>query len=250
MGSRFFSRRSFALAGLLSALLFPATKPAHADLYGADIPILTGILTEAVTTVSNLVSMLAVLKEQLAATNEMLSKLDPASFEAMTGLVRSNEMSFDQLTQGVSSIGYTLGGVNSQFKSVYKRDFSTTPFSAFDSNYARWHDEVLASSEIAARSQSALATLDKNTEAASAILRSSSKSEGVVGQLQAVNQMLGVIQSQNNTLIQTLSTTGRVLAAAAGSQASEAHLAREKKKRNLSNYRERGDVVPPMTKLP
>jgi len=107
-----------------------------------------------------------------------------------------------------------------------------------------------ASTEVAARSQSALATLQKNNEAAAAILRNSQKSEGVVGQLQAANQMLGVIQSQNSTLIQSLTTTGRVLANVAGTQASERQLSREKKRRQLEGYRERGAEVPPMTKLP
>jgi len=250
MRFRFISRRSFALTGLLVGLALVPPRSARADLYGGDIPILTGILTEATSTVSNLVNMLSVLRQQLAATNEMLSKLDPASYESMASLVRSNQLSYEQLTNGVNSIGFTLGNVNTQFRSVYRSDFSKTPLSEFDSNYARWHDEVLASSEVAARSQSALATLQKNNDAAAAILRNSQNSEGIVGQLQAVNQMLGVIESQNNTLIQSLATTGRVLAAASGSQASEAHLAREKKKRNLSNYRERGDDVPPMTKLP
>jgi conjugal transfer/entry exclusion protein len=168
----------------------------------------------------------------------------------MAALVRSNQLSYEQLTNGTTSIGYTLNNVNAQYRSIFKSDFHATPLSDFDSRYARWHEEILASTEVASRSQSALATLQRNNEAAAAILRNSQTSAGVVGQLQAVNQMLGVIQSQNNTVIQSLTTTGRVLANVAGTQASERQLSREKKRRQLEGYRERGAEVPPMTKLP
>ena len=248
MRFRFMSGRSAAFTGIILALQLAPPKSARAD--GEDVPFLTSILAESVTTVSNLVNMLQVLQQQLAATKQLLSKLDPSSYDALRSTLHSNELSFGQLSQGVNSIGHTLASVNSQFRTVYKRDYSDVPLADFDSNYARWHDEILSAAEIAARSHTTLATLERNTDAAAAILRNSASAEGVVAQLQATNQMLGVIQSQNNALLQSLATTGRVLSSAAGSQAADAQLSREKKKRSLENYRDRGDDVPPMTKLP
>ena len=75
-------------------------------------------------------------------------------------------------------------------------------------------------SMVAQRSQSNLSTIQSNTDQATAILANSSGADGVVAQLQAINQMLGIISSQMNSLISVLDTTGRVTADMAATLAS------------------------------
>lgn len=244
---RLFSRRNVLLAAIVAAAqrLWSPTV-AQADIWGGDVAVLTGILTQSVATVFQLISAIATLKQQLDAMNTMLSKLDSASFDDVLALINSTDFSYTQLTGDIASIGYTLQSVNAQFRSVYASDYTKTSFSQFDSLYGRWQDEILASTQVAARSQATLSTLQSNATEAAAILAKSSASDGQVAQMQAIVQMLGLMQSQNNSVLQSLAATGRVLTSAAATSASERQLSREKKRRHLAGYTNRGAPVPPM----
>jgi conjugal transfer/entry exclusion protein len=245
---RFLARRHLLIAALAAAGAYlRRPQAARADLWGGDIPILIGILTQAVATVSNLASMLVNLKDQLDAMNTMLSALDAASFQSVLALIGNSDLSYAELTDHIASIGYTLQSVQSQFRSLYASDYRKVSFSQFDSLYGRWEDEILASAEVAARSQTTLSTLQSNATQAAAILEHSAVASGEVAQLQSIAQMLGVMQSQNNSLLQSLATTGRVLTSSASKSAAERQLSREKKRRQLANYTSRGAPVPPMS---
>jgi conjugal transfer/entry exclusion protein len=245
---RILARRHLLAAALAAAAAYlRKPKSARADFWGGDIPILVGILTQAVATVSNLASMLVNLKEQLDAMNTMLSALDAASFQSVLALIGNSDLSYAQLTDNVASIGYTLQSVQSQFRGLYASDYRKLSFGQFDSLYGRWEDEILASAEVAARSQTTLSTLQSNATQAAAILEKASVASGEVAQLQSIAQMLGVMQSQNNSLLQSLATTGRVLTSSAAKSAAERQLSREKKRRQLANYTSRGAPVPPMS---
>jgi conjugal transfer/entry exclusion protein len=245
---RLLRRRPILLAALVAlAELLTAPEDARADLFGGDLPLLTGILTQAIATVSNLVSMLQTMEEQLSAAQTMLSKLDGASFDSVLALVDDTSLSLAALTADVHSIGYTLQSINRQFRSLYTSDYAKTALAQFDAIYGRWEDEILASTEVAARSQATLSTLHESAREAAAILANSRASGGEVAQMQSVVQMLGLMQSQNTSVLQSLATTGRVLTSAAAKDAAERQLSREKKRRHLAGYRDRGTPVPPMT---
>jgi conjugal transfer/entry exclusion protein len=240
-------RRTCALALIAGfALCLEPSKDASADLWGGDIPILVGILTQAVATVSNLASMLVSLKQELDAMNTMLSALDASSFESVLALIGNTDLSYAELTADVASLGYTLQSVNSQFHGLYQTDYRKIPFAQFDSLYGRWEEEILASAQVAARSQATLSTLQNSSTEAAAILQRAASSDGQVAQMQSIVQMLGLMQSQNNSLLQSLTTTGRVLTATAADSAAMRNLSREKKRRQLAGYTSRGPAVPPM----
>jgi hypothetical protein len=245
---RILARRKLLFAAL-AALAAHLSKPkaTRADLWGGDIPILVGILTQAVATVSNLAGMLVNLKQQLDAMNTMLSALDAASFQSVLALIGNTDLSYAELTANIASIGYTLQSVQTQFHALYASDYRKLPLSQFDPLYGRWEDEILASAEVAARSQTTLSTLQNNASQAATILEKASVASGEVAQLQSIAQMLGVMQSQNNSLLQSLATTGRVLTSSAAKSAAERQLSREKKRRQLANYTSRGAPVPPMS---
>jgi conjugal transfer/entry exclusion protein len=245
---RLFSRRNLVFASV-AALAARLSRPklARADFWGGDIPILIGILTQAVATVTHLASMLINLKAQLDAMNTMLSSLDAASFQSLLTVIGNTELSYNALTGDIASMGYTLESVNSQFRTIYGSDYRKTAFGQFDSLYGRWEDEILASAQVAARSQATLSRLESHASQAAAILEKSAASDGQVAQMQSIVQMLGLMQSENNSLLQSLATTGRVLTSAAATTASERALSREKKRRHLANYTSRGAPVPPMS---
>jgi conjugal transfer/entry exclusion protein len=244
-------RRHVLLASAVALLQqMLRAEAARADLWGGDLGLLSSILAECISTVSTLSSMATTLGQQLGDMSTMLSRLDPQSFEELAQLLDSNEMSFEVLAGDVNSIGYTLEQVNTDFQNAYSGDYTKTAPEAFDALYKRWADEILASAKVAARSQATLSSLESNTHQAKAILSRSASSDGEVAQMQAIVQMLGLIQGQNTAVVQSLTTTGRVLTTTAATTAAERHLARERRARALANYLDPGPAVPPITKLP
>lgn len=232
---------------LTLALQLPEARYARAQ-FGEDIPFLIGILAQTTSTVADLASMLITLKEQLDAMNTMLSNLDSASFDSVASIVTNTDFSLDALSGDVASMGYTMQSVNSQFLTLYGGSgYATLPLTQFDALYGQWENEVLSSAQVAARSQATLSTLAGTATQAAAILSLSQGSDGQVAQMQAIVQMLGLMQSQNGAVIQALTTTGRVLTSSAARTAAEKQLSREKKRRHLLNYTYRGPDVPTMT---
>lgn len=245
------SRRSLIVAALLAG---PAVATyeheAHADLFGGDLPLLGSILYEATLTVSNLVSMYETLKNQLSALERTLSHLSLSSFSDVMQTIRATQFTYNMIAGDVRSIGYTINAVNQRYRQLFPNNVTTQKPADMRTTAAGWHQETLDAALVAQRSQSSLSTIQNNTDRATAILTNSSTAEGVVGQLQAINQMLGVISSQMNSVISVLDTTGRITADVAATNASQNVVTIEKKGRNLDNYTDRGPSTPVMTKLP
>lgn len=244
-------RKPTVLMALLVGLAVSTpVNDAKADLFGGDIPILAGILTQSIQTVLNLVQQLNALKTQITMMKTMLSRLDVSSFSNVMQTIRSSELAYNVLAGDVRSIEYTVNGVNRQFQKIFPSDVSTAKPAEMRATAAGWHSETLGASLVAQRSQSTLSTISNNTDQATAILSRSAGAEGEIAQLQAINQMLGVISSQINSVISVLDTTGRVTADMAGTAASGQVVSIEKKRRNVDNYTDRGPQGPVLPKLP
>jgi conjugal transfer/entry exclusion protein len=211
-----------------------------------DLPVLVGILTQTTSMVSTMANMLISLKNQLQRLDQMVQHLDPSSFQQVIGLIEQSEFTYDSLTSDVNGMGYRLTAVNNQFHRLFPSSYAGTPPSNFAAIRSGWHNEVLASSQVAARSQASLSALQDNTTQVAAILANSRDADGVVAQLQGITQLLGIMVQQNNTVIQSLTTTGRVIADMAAAQASDHQLSAEQRSRSLANYTDKGDPVPPM----
>ena len=242
-------RHAFATLAFARSLVV-SPGPAHADIFGGDLVELAAILSETISQGITLGSQLTQLMNQVQMMQTMLSRLDPASYNALLALITDTQLSYNELVNGVNSIGYTLQGVNADFKTTFPTDFSKTAIADFDAHYNQWQSQIWSSTLVAARAQSVLSTLRHNANSAASIMASSASAKGEVAQLQAVVQMLGVMQSQSNSLIMSLATTGRVIATTASVSASERQLAREKKKRSLQDYTKRGAPVTVPNKLP
>jgi len=117
---------------------------------------------------------------------------------------------------------------------------SVTQFPAVETG---WSNEILASSQIAARSQSSLSDTQALTDAAAQILSYLGSADSTVAQLQLVTQMLGVVSQQMTMLVQNLATTGRAMVETGASTASEQQLSTERKRRNRVDYTSRGNPV-------
>jgi P-type conjugative transfer protein TrbJ len=238
------------LAVLVGLAVSAPLNSARADLFGGDLPILAGILTQSIQTVTNLVQQLNALRTQITMMKTMLSRLDVSSFANVMQTIRSSQTAYNILAGDVRSIDYTIQGVNRQFHQIFPTDVSMSKPADMHATAAGWHQETLDAAMVAHRSQTTLSTISNNTDQATAILSQSSGAQGEIAQLQAINQMLGIISSQLNSVISVLDTTGRVTADMAATSASGNVVSIEKKNRNLDNYTDRGTQVPVMSKLP
>lgn len=245
--------RRRALTGTVGVLLLAgvgAPQTAEADLWGGDLGLLAQILTQVLAEVAQLASMISELVTMINLMKTELSALDSGSFWALLSFIQTAQMSYNALTGGVQSMAYGIGQVNADFHKLFPRDTTGTPFAQHDAYYNQWNQEVLAASEIAARQQTVLSTLDDHATQADRVLQQSQNASGEVAQLQTIVQMLRLMETELVTINQSLATTGRVLTDLAAAEASARQLSRTKKQSSLTNYRDRGTPVVVPHKLP
>jgi len=223
---------------------------AHADLFGGDLPLLGGILAQSIQTVLNLVQMLDTLKRQIYTIERTFATLNFSSFSNVLATIRQTQFTYNMIANDVRSIGYTIAAVDQKYRQVFPNSVTTQKPAEMRTTAAGWHQETLDAALVAQRSHSSLATIQNNTDQATAILNNSAGADGVVVQLQAANQMLGIISSELNSLIAVLDTTGRITADIATTTAAQNVMTDEKKSRDLDGYTDRGPQTPPLSKLP
>ena len=225
---------------------------AHADLFGGDLPLLAGILVQAVMQVSNLASMLTQIINQVRLMTTMLKAIGSGSFPALVQFIGTARSSYNTLTSGVRSMTYSLGRIDSEYQQLFpsSQPAAGTTVAQHAQTYQAWHEEILGAAQVAARQQTDLATLDQHVQQTQSILQQSQSEDGVVGQLQLIAQMIGITNAQLTLINQTLSTTGRVLTDMAAGGASEQQLSLAKKGDHRAGYTDKGPAVPVPTSLP
>jgi P-type conjugative transfer protein TrbJ len=231
-----------AFAVATSAALTPRCAQAQ---FGGDIVILGTILAELIKQTADMFTQISLLRQAL-------SRLDGLSFDTLRGLLVDTQPGYDALVQNVDSIGYRLDAINRSFRKVFPStsDLKSVRYSDFEPLVARWQDEIQASALVAARAQSNITWLKQRSDQAADILSRSASAEGQVAQLQAVVQMLGVMQAQTVGMAKSIDAAGRVTTNLAAASAAEKQLSRERKRRNLANYTFRGAPVTVLKKLP
>ncbi|MGD0679051.1 MAG: hypothetical protein ABSC94_26915 [Polyangiaceae bacterium] len=247
-------RRLFSGAFACAAVTGDAarTEPARADLVGGDLPILGGILVQSIMQVSNLASMLTQIVNQVRLMTTMLKAIGSGSFPALVQFIGAARASYSTLTSGVRSMSYSLSRIDGEYQQLFPSDQPPpgTTVAQHTAQYQAWNQEIVGASQIAARQQTDLATLDGHAQQTQTILQQSQAEEGVVGQLQLIAQMIGITNAQLVLINQTLSTTGRVLSDMAASGASEQQLSLAKKGDSRAGYTSRGPSVVVPTTLP
>lgn len=157
-----------------------------------------------------------------------------------------------RLTADLAAISYSTDTVTQQFRSVFPDQEAAKQISPSDAAELRtvWDRELHQSALAASRAQSALSTVERNTKSAQTILERSMATTGGAGdegsrlaKLQALVQMLGVINSDLTTLATTIATTERVNASVAAAGASDEELEAAKAERMLRDYA-KDDPIP------
>jgi conjugal transfer/entry exclusion protein len=245
-------RRSLAVALLTGALgtCAPTTRTAEADLFGGDLPLLAGILAEAVVQVSNLVSIVTQVVEEVNLMKTMVTGLDSGSFSALMGFIQAARTTYGTLTSGIRSMSYSLDRVDREYQALFPAPTQATTVAEHAQYYTQWNQEVLAASQVAAREQTVLETLEDRADKARDLVQQSKDASGELAQLQLVVQMLGILHTELLSIHQTLATTGRVLTDMAAASASSSQLSQTKKQSSLANYTSKGDAVNVPHRLP
>jgi hypothetical protein len=245
--------RRAVLCGLLVSMIGATavwTRPARADFWGGDLPLLTGILTEAIAEVSNLSTMVTQILEEVRLTRMLASGLDSGAFSSLSTFLHATEITASTLTSGIRSMSYSLDRIDGEFQRLFPSDIRATTFAQQGAYYASWNQEILAASRIASRQQTAIEGLADSSAKVGDLVQRSQNSSGEIAQLQLVVQMLSIMHAQLVTMSQTLATTGRILSDMGAASASSSQLSQTKKETSLSNYTARGDPVRVPTRLP
>jgi P-type conjugative transfer protein TrbJ len=242
-------RRGLAAAALLTAVLL--TPPAGAQV-SSDAGLITQLLAQEQQAVSQLKSILSTLQSQTTLIQQYLQGQPQGELNAVAGLLAGANTSYTNLLGTLQTIGYTINSVNANYADTFPNgaSYEGMTSSQFPSVESGWSDEILASSQIAARSESSLSDTQALTDAAAQILQYLGTTDSTVGQLQLVTQMLNVVSQQMTMLVQNLATTGRAMVETGAAQASERQLSTERKRRNRVNYTNHGNPVNVPSKMP
>jgi hypothetical protein len=243
-------RRHILSGGLACSVLarvMTAAEPASADFFGGDLPLLAAILGETIGIVTQTTSMVTQLAYQVKMLETMVKNLDHASFTDVISFVNTARYSFNSLTWGVKSMGYTLARIDGQFKQLFPGDppaRGTTTVAQRRQAYQAWHQEVVGAAQVAARQQTSLETLETHATKTQDLLNQSDAHAGeVASQLQVIAQLIGITNTELLVLNQTLSTTGRVLTSAAAASATERQVSLTKQDDVRAGYTDKGPPV-------
>jgi P-type conjugative transfer protein TrbJ len=194
--------------------------------------------------VENTAQQLQVMEAQLQYQLQNLKTINPSSIAGLLALLNETQLTFSTLQGDISSIGYTVRTVDGNFNRLFPKTQSqwrNVRYSDFNNYYDNWNTEITASSQAAMRAQTAIATLDANNAAiARILLAANSASTGEIRQLQLANQQLALIHTELASLVQNLATIGRVVTEWTAASTGEQMMERERARRRLQNYTNRG----------
>jgi P-type conjugative transfer protein TrbJ len=205
-------------------------------------------------TVINTYQQIQQLNTQIQNQLQMLKSIDPTSFAGLQALLSQGQFTYAMLQGDLSSIGYNIAAVNRGFDSMFPKSQSqwrNAQYSDFGNYYDRWNAEVTTASKAAVRAQSTISTIDADNRAMADILRqSNSSSTGQVRLLQLINQQLALIHKDLGAVVQNLATTGRVLTNWSSGAVGEQMMARERSRRRIDGYTNRGRPPRVLNRLP
>ena len=95
-------------------------------------------------------------------------------------------------------MSYQLARIDSEYNTLFPAGPPPSEHGgrAARAQYQAWNQEVVGASQVAARQQTALSTLDTQATQTQTVLRQSQAASGEVEQLQLIAQMIGITNSE------------------------------------------------------
>jgi archaellum component FlaC len=187
------------------------------------------VLAQA-TTLNNLIgdtskglNVLEQQKQSVDALERSIQGIGKDNYGPVSDNLQAAISALNQLNSNVSSISYTLNEVSDSFNQDYIN--KNTP-DQYQHNLSVWSQQLQDASNQAMQSQSLITNVIDNNKQAKNILSTSEgdNNNSQVGQLQTVNEMLGVLNSQMGDIATMTGTAGRLMSSQASEQQSQADL--------------------------
>jgi conjugal transfer/entry exclusion protein len=242
-------RRTLAAAALVVAVTLAPRAGAQIQ---SDAALIAQLLSQEQQAVGQLKLILGAIQQQTVLVQQYLNGQPQGELNMVAGMLAGAETNYQNLLGTLQTIGYTINSVNSNYGGTFPTgtSFEGMSSSEFPAVESGWSNEILDSSQIAARSQSSLSDTQVLTDAAAQILQYVGATDSTVGQLQLVTQMLSIMSSQMTMLVQNLATTGRAMVETGAATASERQLSTERRRRNRVDYTNRGNPVNVPSQMP
>lgn len=175
--------------------------------------------------------------QQIRNQVRSLQTLSASTFSPLTGIYASNMRELDGLLADVQGISFELNRIDSQFNDIFPEGrWDQLDHTQYQNYFQDWNRELTEAAKVSMKSQSAIQRSQAYNNEAAAILNRSAGADGEVRQLQATNQMLGVMAGQMDGLTQTLAFNSRVTATAAAAAAQKEEAERAFSKQMWNGY--------------
>jgi len=191
-----------------------------------------------VKSVAQQVTMISNQVKQYEAMLQSLKSFDSQTYSQLRIMLQGNNEELDQLFRDIDAIGYDVAQIDNQFDVLFPQgsDWNNIEFERYGEYYQNWNKELSESAKNAMRTQSIINRIKQYNGEMQDILSRSMGAEGEVRQLQANNQMLGVLGGQLGDLTATLAANGRITATMAARAAADNDASLELKRRALEGY--------------
>lgn len=250
-------RRSAALVlAFVAFFSIRSGEEAHAQFAVIDPTNLVQNILSALSTaeqVTQFADQLINMEQQLKNYAQTLKELDPSSYRGVLNAYYTMKATKDGLLSDVNAISYSAKQVNADFKKLFPEkdtDIRNVDQAKLKEKGAAWNTELSNSAKIAMRAQTNLGNVATATQQAEQIVSRSQGADGEVRQLQGITQMLFQMQVQLGDIAEMLSTSGRVSATLAATQASKDMVTREGKRRRRAGYANPGQPPKVLNKFP
>lgn len=247
-------KKTLFLVALLGLFLLPLQGKAAISVI--DFSNLKQNITTSLNMVKSVAQQITMISNQVKQYEAMLQSLksfDSQTYNQLRILLQGNNEELDQLFREIDAIGYDIAQIDNQFDVLFPQgsDWNTIEFGRYGEYYQDWNKELSESAKNAMRTQSIVNRIQQYNNEMQEILSRSMGAEGEVRQLQANNQILGVVGSQLGDLTATLAANGRITATMAARAAADNDASLELKRRALEGYGgERKEFAPVRTGMP
>jgi len=175
---------------------------------------------------------------QYDAQLQALERFDTSSYDNIQRVMAKNRYEVSRLLQDLETVSFNLERIDGQYSEIFPEDGA---WSAEDSERYRhyshqWNEELRASSRKAMEAQSVLSRTEEYNAEVAEILQRSEAADGDVRQLQAQNQMLGVMSAQLSDLTTTIAASERAHATRMAISAEEREAERRLHEEMLFQY--------------
>lgn len=205
--------------------------------------------------ISNLTQNLLTAAQTLQQLENQIRQMQTytsSSYYGVNSALGNNYNDLGTLLGQVRGISYNLGNIQRQYEQVFpnQTQWDNIDPTQYGQYYKGWNSELSNSASTAMQAQGVITRIQGNNVRAQEILAQTDGADGEVRQLQAQNQMLGLMSSQLNDVNTTLATSARVTATAAAVSAGTKQNERSTAEMLRKNYTDLGTPPMQLNRLP